>query len=93
MMDGSIVDGQKHGGEGGMESSFTLARGEFINRVDVRSGQFVDQLTFYTNKGNVYGPYGGDGGTLSVIQSSKAIKGFFGRCAALVDAIGVYKMQ
>ena len=32
--------------------------------VKVRSGEMIDSLQFATNKGNVFGPYGGTGGGL-----------------------------
>lgn len=41
----------------------TLASGEYVVRVDHRSGGGVDSLSFHTNKGRHFGPYGGGGGS------------------------------
>ena len=41
---------------------FRLESDEYIVKVDVSSGWMVDRLTFYTNTGHQYGPYGGPGG-------------------------------
>lgn len=40
----------------------TLAAGEYITRVDYRSGGSMDAVTFISNKGKSYGKYGGNGG-------------------------------
>ncbi len=41
-------------------NEFHLEDDERIIRVDINSGWMIDKLTFYTNKGRVYGPYGGE---------------------------------
>jgi hypothetical protein len=86
---GTLVTGTRHGGTGGTESSFTLDKGEYINRIELRSGREVDALTFYTDAGNKYGPYGGSGGDAHSI-SGGPINGFFGHSGARLDAIGAY---
>ena len=43
-------------------ATFTLKDGEMITRMRIRHAALLDQLTFYTNKGQSYGPYGGKGG-------------------------------
>jgi F0F1-type ATP synthase membrane subunit b/b' len=40
-----------------------LADNEYIVQVDYRSGSLVDRLTFKSNTGKTYGPYGGGGGS------------------------------
>jgi hypothetical protein len=85
---GGTYSGGQHGGSGGTGASFKLANGESIVRVDVRSGSKVDQLKFTTNLGNVYGPYGGNGGTPSAITGQ--IGGIFGRSGSLLDNIGFF---
>jgi len=46
----------------------TLPKGQYIVRVDYRSGSLVDQVSFTTNTGRTYGPYGGGGGSPGVYQ-------------------------
>ena len=41
---------------------FELDEGEYIAHVEGRSGWYLDQITFVTNKGRKFGPIGGDGG-------------------------------
>ncbi|ESO13182.1 hypothetical protein HELRODRAFT_159813 [Helobdella robusta] len=42
---------------------FKLKDGDYINRIDYRAGFLIDQITFHTNSGLKYGPYGGVGGS------------------------------
>ena len=62
MEDGSRVQGPWRGGGGGNLTQLELDPGETIVKITGRSGAYVDQLTFYTNKGRMLGPYGGSGG-------------------------------
>jgi hypothetical protein len=78
-----------HGGTGGDLTVITLNDDEFINKVDLRSGARLDQITFHTSKGVTYGPYGGSGGSPhSVDFSSNVLQYFFGRSGSRMDAIG-----
>jgi hypothetical protein len=86
---GFALQGPRHGGGGGSESSFDLAEGEFITRIEGRSGSEVDQLTFTTNKGNKHGPYGGGGGAPFAVSDIN-VGGFFGRSGDRLDQIGFY---
>jgi Jacalin-like lectin domain len=86
---GAEFTGAFHGGAGGSLDQFTLAPGEYITRIDGRSGGRTDQLKFTTSNGNVYGPYGGDGGTTWSITNVR-VGGFFGRSGARLDAIGFF---
>ena len=45
----------------GDEQSLTLEKGEYIDSVTVRANQFVQCITFKTNKGKTLGPCGGKG--------------------------------
>ncbi len=54
--------GEAHGA-GNFNTEISLLQGQYIVRVDYRSGSRTDQITFITNTGNRYGPYGGGGGT------------------------------
>ncbi|KAI4997159.1 hypothetical protein ZWY2020_052501 [Hordeum vulgare] len=51
----------------------------------------VTSLTFRTDKGRTYGPYGKETGTpFSIQDANGCIVGFWGRSGWLLDAIGVY---
>ena len=51
---GQIADREVH--------EFMTGPDEFIVKVISSSGWMIDSLTFFTNKGTQFGPYGGDGG-------------------------------
>jgi hypothetical protein len=51
------------GGDGSINVDVTLAAGEYVVRVGHRSGSLVDGLSFTTNRGRSFGPYGGGGGS------------------------------
>lgn len=89
LADGDTRVGALHGGGGGGEHAFTLDHGEYINRVVLRSGAEIDQLTFYTSEGRTHGPYGGGGGGTHEI-SAPVITGFFGRSGGRLDALGAF---
>lgn len=78
-----------HGGSGGSETVITLGDNEFITKVSLRSGARLDQITFYTNSGVTYGPYGGSGGSPSEVSFSDGVLQYFiGRSGSRIDAIG-----
>ncbi|RWV86876.1 hypothetical protein GW17_00051184 [Ensete ventricosum] len=54
----------------------------------------ISQLTFGTNLGRTYGPYGGGGGTFFQVNVEyDAIKGFFGYATTeYLTALGAYVM-
>jgi hypothetical protein len=81
--------GNWHGGQGGQLSGFDLGPDEFIVLVEGRSGSRVDSLTFTTNKGNSFGPYGGTGGKDFKVSNIQ-LGGFYGRSASELDAIGFW---
>lgn len=49
--------------EGDSTANVKLAAGEYLVRVDYRSGSALDSISFVTNTGKTYGPYGGSGGS------------------------------
>lgn len=55
-----------HGSMKNYSANVTLAPGEYIVRVNYRSGGSMDAVGFVTNKGRTYGPYGGGGGSAGV---------------------------
>lgn len=69
--------------------TFALEPGEFITGVTVEFWNYVDRITFQTNKSS-YGPYGGSGARLKKIlqaPSGRIVAGFKGRHWELVDSI------
>lgn len=90
LVDGTTRQGTQHGGNGGTPETIELQSGEYITRVAGRSGTYVDQLTFQTNLGNSYGPYGGNGGATFEIPRLPQVGGFFGRSGSYLDAVGVF---
>jgi len=87
-LNGAVIQGVWHGGQGGTLACIKLAPGELIVRIDGRSGTRIDQLTFTTNKGNVY-KYGGSGGDPFSVSDVK-VGGFFGQAGAELDRIGFF---
>lgn len=89
LKDGSTMVGPRHGGLGGSEERFMLDEGEVLTRMEGKtSGVLVDQLTFYSNQGKQYGPYGRSC-TMPFEAEGTELNSFFGRSGKLVDAIGV----
>lgn len=56
-----------------------LEAGEKITCISGRSGLFVDQLEFITNKGRKLGPYGDNGGGAFNVMNCNEPRGIFGR--------------
>ncbi len=93
LTNGTTVTGAVHRGSGGSPTTFNLNEGEYINRIEVRSGSLIDSLTFYTSWGNRYGPYGGTAGSQQTpIVAAAPINGFFGRSGSLLDAFGAFSL-
>ena len=68
LADGTTFTAGKHGGPGGISSSFVLAQDEMIIRVEGKTDDvIVDQVTFITKRADgtltKYGPYGKTGQT------------------------------
>jgi len=71
------------------EDKFELADGEVITGISVEYWQYVDRITFHTNKQD-FGPYGGDGGVVKKTINAPpgaAVVGFKGRHWKLIDSI------
>ena len=80
-----------HGGRGGGKAEFrvNIKAGERIVGVFGKSGGLLDQIGFVTNKGRIFGPYGGCGGGNFHVNSCHFC-GIFGRSAGLIDSIGFF---
>ena len=88
---GATVVGTRYGGDGGNSTEFTINDGENICKIEGRSGGSIDQLTFYTDKGRQFGPYGGNGGEKFEILCPDGFNGFFGRAdKQFVYSLGVF---
>src|SRR3954462_3131847 len=69
--------------------TFALEPGEFLTSISVEYWNYVDRITFQTNKSS-YGPYGGHGGQVKKLLQAPPghiIAGFKGRHWELVDSI------
>ncbi|XP_064982898.1 uncharacterized protein LOC135623637 [Musa acuminata AAA Group] len=98
--DGTTRVTPRYGGPGGELFQFSLMQDEYLTSVsgyvkhDCSEFPCVSQLTFTTNLGKTYGPYGGGGGTFFEVNVEyDEIKGFFGHATAeYLTAFGVYVM-
>ena len=95
LADNTTYTAPAHGGSGGSASSFTLAQGERIVRIEGKTNNAVlDQITFVSltldGSQKKYGPFGKTGENPYAIDGH--ILGFFGTTGAynLVDSLGVY---
>ena len=80
-----------HGGGGGGLNiiNINVDSGERIIGISGRTGGLVDQLTFITNHGRIFGPYGGNGGGQFTVNGC-LLRGILGRSGRLLDSIGFY---
>ena len=80
-----------HGGTGGSAHRITInvSHGERVIGVFGRSAALVDSLGFITNRGRIFGPYGGCGGGPFKVNSCN-INGIHGRSATYLDSIGFF---
>lgn len=67
-----------------------LEQGEFVTGIYGRAGSFIDSISIMTTKSTI-GPIGGSGGDPFFLQAPAGykIRKFFGRSAAVLDAIGI----
>ncbi len=78
------LDGRRFGGDGGGDrGSISLEPDEFITRVDIRSGVYIDNVKFTTSSGRVFGG-GGDGGGLQSLVNIQLLA-IGGRAGDYVD--------
>lgn len=92
LKDGGTYVAPRRGGTGGRDTSFNLSDGEKLTRMEgMTNGQVVDRLTFYSNLGRVYGPYGITGRTPFSVDGVHIVA-FFGSYGdyGIMNSIGVY---
>ncbi|HEY6327796.1 MAG TPA: jacalin-like lectin [Blastocatellia bacterium] len=90
--DGTTISMPGHGGDGGAVDSFVLEPGEYLTGIRGRCGQFVNSITFLTNrrKSGVYGgAQRGPNHFEYTAPEGFEIIGFWGGSAKYVDRIGV----
>lgn len=73
VVDAIIINGNKHGGDGGsISTTLIFDSDEYISSITIRSGSLVDNLQFTTNKGRTIGG-GGTGGSVNVLNNIRVI--------------------
>jgi len=90
--EGTSLTGCKRGKDTGEKNNIQFRDGEYITKVNGRTGDEVDSLTFTTNMGQKFGPYGGDGGKRDFEEKDLHVGGFFGRSGNRIDAIGFWNL-
>lgn len=92
---GGIVGTLKYGPADtnpGTWNEIALGSEEYITEVQGRADTVVRQLTFKTNKGRTFGPYGpAQGNDFSV--TGKLVIGFFGKAGTAIDQIGFMRLN
>jgi Jacalin-like lectin domain len=86
-----------HGGKGGRKATFVLSANEYIVRIygTYSTSAYAGKISFATNKGTVFGPYGkGLGGTNSntfdyTVPTGNAVVGFTGQSDKFLNKIGI----
>ena len=81
----------RHGGDGGKPvSPLVLQPGEFITKIEGRSGAYVDKLTLHTSEGQTRtaGRDGGDPFPTWTVPPESVVVGFAGRSARVIDRLG-----
>lgn len=89
--DGRVLEGDRHGGNGGRGEVFRLAPGEYIVGISGRSGTYVDSLRIRTNM-RTSQLFGGNGGNTEYridVPDGNQGAGFMGRSGNYLDAIGL----
>jgi len=92
---GTLLLTSTYGGPASNAGTWTdinLDLDEQITEVQGRADTLVRQLTFKTNKGKTFGPYGSAMGTAFSI-TGKPILGFFGRSGAAIDQLGFKRLN
>jgi hypothetical protein len=91
LRDGSLLEGQIHGKEGGSLTVFALDPKEYVTGFSGKYGIYINSLSIWTNRrtSQVFGGSGGQGiFSVNVPAGNQAI-GFRGRSGSYLDAIGL----
>src|SRR5260370_216507 len=83
----------QHGGTGGENvREFDLEAGEFITQISGNYDSVIKAISFDTNQGRHFGPFGPNNGNVPFMLPACApgrVVGFFGRSGGYLDAIGL----
>lgn len=87
-VDALVLNGVNHGGIGGVPSTvYTLEGDDYINHIDIRSGGYVDYLSFRTkNDLNLSG--GGPGGAPQSLSNIRVTR-LSGRSGGFLDQLSI----
>ena len=90
--DGAPFNGPYHGGNSGSIASFILDEDDVLTKMEgSTNGEVLDQVTFYTSKGKVYGPFGTPAKETFSFEASEIVAVFGGEGTYnLIDGIGFY---
>ena len=87
---------QSKGEDNGFWEFIELSQGEYITKVTGKTDRFLNQITFHTNFGQQYGPFGSTLGTpfkISVPQNFEVI-GFIGNSGECIQRFAlIYKVD
>jgi hypothetical protein len=89
---GTVKTGPVHGRQNGYQHTITLGDDEEINVVKGGTNGYLANISFRTNKGKEYGPWGSKEGTPFIHQGVHLL-GFLGRSGDYIDAVGFFLMQ
>jgi hypothetical protein len=81
-----------HGGKEGTLAVIELELDEYIVSTHMSVGKdFVEQLTFFTNKSRKFGPYGKTlaNSLINLRFNKQVLLGFTGRCDSHINALGI----
>jgi len=86
-VDAIIINGEQFGGNGGeLSDTITLASNEYISRMEIRQGKYIDYLEITTNLGQqITG--GGNGGNLVTLTGGIVAVG--GRSGSYIDQLEI----
>jgi hypothetical protein len=91
-IDALLLDGERHGGNGGgAQSALSLSSDEYIDQVTVRSGSRIDRLELRTNHGRTM-VHGGSGGKPRTLKNIRVL-GFGGRSGSELDQLAVHLIR
>ena len=94
---GDILQGDKHGGDGGSADTIELEEGEVIIQVHAKTSDvYLDQISFTSLKLDgtyvTHGPYGNTQGPEQSVSVYGKVIGFYGNGGDVLDALGIFLM-
>lgn len=80
-----------HGNTGDSLTTINLDDDEYVSKVSGRAGENLDQITFFTSKERIFGPFGGSGGTpfSKAFAPPESLLYIFGSAYNRIDRIGL----